>query len=676
MTKFWFCLSLTLAIICGILGIIPAFSHQYVVQDDARSHVFWMARFLNPELFPNDIIADYFQSVAPKGYTYFYQLFSLIGIPPLLLNKFLPIILGLITTTYCFGVAIQILPVPLTGFLSTLFLNQNLWLKDDLISATPRAFFYPLFLAFLYYFLRNYWLGIAITISLLGLFYPQGVLLCAALLILDFLYFRNQQKFTILTIGLTTAFFVLLPYALNTSKYSPIITLTQAKKLPEFYPGGRASFFSDNSFDFWLTGDRSGIIPPEWLSQFFLPPQVWAGLLLFILWSYIAIPNIMRYIYNPPKSPLERGTLEAPPFLRRAGGGFKIGIPTIMRQIYDPPQSALERGTLEAPPLQRGAGGGYKTLSYRLKNYYKYFPLAKKITNKIILLPELALASTGVFLAAHLLLFRLHHPSRYSQHSLRIIMALAGGIAFTLIIDFFRQKFHLLNYPSQRKPIKKTETILSSYPKLIKHPLDFLFPVKCSLFPLSTRKFIWHQCLYIVLTLLLLYPALTNNFPVTNYVVGKAPELYEFLAEQPSDISVASLALEANNIPTFAKRSILVGSEYALPYHQGYYAQIKQRANDLIQAQYSPNLEVVKKFIQKYEIDFWLLDYQALTLEYVRKNHRLQQLNNTAATLVRAQMENGIIPSLLNVQQSCQVLDIQHLVLLEAKCILGMTYDQ
>ena len=629
--KFWFCLSLTLAIICGILGIIPAFSHQYVVQDDARSHVFWMARFLNPKLFPNDIIADYFQSVAPKGYTYFYQLFSLIGISPLLLNKFLPIILGLITTAFCFGVAIEILPVPLAGFLSTLFLNQNLWLKDDLISATPRAFFYPLFLAFLYYFLRHSSLGIAITISLLGLFYPQGVLLCAALLVLDFLYFRNQQKFTLLTIGLTTAFFVLLPYALNTSKYSPIITLTQAKKLPEFFPGGRASFFSDNTFDFWLTGDRSGIIPPEWLSQSFLPPQVWAGLLLFIFLSSRTIPTVMRYIYNPPKSPLERGTLKTPPLEK---GTLKTP-PSERGTLKTPP---LEKGTLKAPPLQRGAGGGYKTVPHRLKNCYKYFPLAKKVTNKIILLPELALASTGIFLTAHLLLFRLHHPSRYSQHSLRIIMALAGGIAFTLIIDFLRQKFHLLNHPSQTKPVGKIKTI----------------------------------SIYIVLTLLLLYPALTNNFPVTNYVVGKAPELYEFLAEQPSDIRVASLALEANNIPTFAKRSILVGSEYALPYHQGYYSQIKQRANDLIQAQYSPNLEVVKKFIQKYDIDFWLLDSQALTLEYVRKNHRLQQLNNTTATLVRAQMENGIVPSLLNVQESCRIIDIQDLVLLEAKCILGM----
>jgi len=100
----------------------------------------------------------------------------------------------------------------------------------------------------------------------------------------------------------------------------------------------------------------------------------------------------------------------------------------------------------------------------------------------------------------------------------------------TLIIDFVRQKSHLFNHPSQTKPVGKIKTI----------------PI------------------YIVLTFLLLYPALTKNFPVTNYVVGKAPELYEFLAKQPLDIPVASLALEANNIPTFAKGSILVVSEYAL----------------------------------------------------------------------------------------------------------------
>ncbi|MGD1700846.1 glycosyltransferase family 39 protein [Dapis sp. BLCC M229] len=48
----------------------------------------------------------------------------------------------------------------------------------------------------------------------------------------------------------------------------------------------------------------------------------------------IAIPTVTKYIENPPKSPLERGTLNPPP---------------------------LQRGTLNPPPLQRGARGGYKT---------------------------------------------------------------------------------------------------------------------------------------------------------------------------------------------------------------------------------------------------------------------------------------------------------------------------
>ncbi|MEB3885120.1 hypothetical protein [Lyngbya sp. CCY1209] len=61
----WLGLSLVFATIYGGLAIAEAFSQDYVIQDDARQHVFWMRRFLDPDLFPNDAIADYFQSVAP-----------------------------------------------------------------------------------------------------------------------------------------------------------------------------------------------------------------------------------------------------------------------------------------------------------------------------------------------------------------------------------------------------------------------------------------------------------------------------------------------------------------------------------------------------------------------------------------------------------------------------------
>jgi len=66
--KFWFSLSLTFAVIyglwdCGRLSVVS------MVQDDAQQHVFWMQRFLDQRC-SQDLIADYFQSVAPAGYRY------------------------------------------------------------------------------------------------------------------------------------------------------------------------------------------------------------------------------------------------------------------------------------------------------------------------------------------------------------------------------------------------------------------------------------------------------------------------------------------------------------------------------------------------------------------------------------------------------------------------------
>jgi hypothetical protein len=55
---FWLSHSLTFSVIYAALALGKAFSSEYVVQDDARQHVFWMMRFIDPALFPNDIIAN------------------------------------------------------------------------------------------------------------------------------------------------------------------------------------------------------------------------------------------------------------------------------------------------------------------------------------------------------------------------------------------------------------------------------------------------------------------------------------------------------------------------------------------------------------------------------------------------------------------------------------------
>ncbi len=86
-TIFWLSLSLTFAALYAVLAMHKAFSSEYIIQDDARQHVFWMRRFLDPELFPKDIIADYFQSVAPPGYTALYHFMATLGIEPVVFSK-------------------------------------------------------------------------------------------------------------------------------------------------------------------------------------------------------------------------------------------------------------------------------------------------------------------------------------------------------------------------------------------------------------------------------------------------------------------------------------------------------------------------------------------------------------------------------------------------------------
>ncbi len=554
--RFWLGLSLAVAAFLGFQSLQYAFSSAYIVQDDARQHVFWMQRFLDPALFPNDLIADYFQSVAPVGHTTLYRLMAGIGIEPLVLNKVLPLLLGLITTGYCFGVSLQLLPIPAGAFLTTLLLNQSLWLEDDLVSATPRAFLYPLFLAFLYYLLRRSLFGVGVAITLEGVFYPPAALLSLAILTLRLV--RWQSKFPRLSqqrtdywlwgTGLIVAVLVLLPYELIPNPFGPVVTVAQAKEQLEFLQvegvQGRAFFFAENPLIYWLFGLRTGLL--FWL----LPPLVWAG---------FALPFWLR---QPARLPL-------------------------LRQVRE-----------------------------------------------VHILTRIVLASLALFLLAHIFLFHLHFPSRYTYHSLRVVAALAAGIALTVWLE-------------AKSRLVKQQSIQA----------------------LTGRQFL---CLGLTLVCGLglaiapFFPQLT--LPSQIQIVGKAPQLYEYLLEQPKDTLTASVAEEVNNLPSFAARSILVGREYALPYHTKYYAQIRQRTIDLINAQYSPDLAQVQKFIQKYGVNFLLLDRDAFAPAYLAEHNWISQFQPTTSK-VRWQLSQGKVPALSRLVGQCSALETEELILLSAKCI-------
>ncbi len=550
---FWFSLSLTFSAIYALLGLQQAFSGEYVIADDAREHVFWMQRFLDAELFPKDYIADYFQSVAPAGYTALYQWMTYLGINPLLLHKLLPPVLGLLTTGYCFGVCMEILPVPIAGFIATLLLNQSLWMTDDLASATPRAFLYPLFVVFMYYLLQRSLLPCAVAIALLGLFYPQCVFICAGVLILRLLRLEDgrlrlspdRQDYWLCATGLGVSLLVLLPYALTPNKFGPAYTAAQAKQIPDFWKG-KSAVFQRDLWRFFITGKRSGMFG----LPVFTPPTLCLGLLL---------PVLLRF-------------------------GSK-------------------------------------------------FPLSRYLTPSLMLLPQIILASIGMFFAAHALLFKLHLPSRYTSYTFRLLLTIATGIALTLLLDA------VLGWLRQhgKNRFSKPQLLAMGTTLLIGAGLVF-------------------------------YPSFVKNFPLAGYVVGRVPPLYEFFAQQPKNILIASLSEEANNLPTFSRRSILMGREYYIPYHKRYYQQIRQRFFELIRAQYSQNLAEAQNLIRQYGVDFWLLDREWSTAQYLHNNgwfRRFQLIKEEVAAL-----QQGKVPALLGVVEQCTVFQTKDLVVLQADCIV------
>ena len=556
--SFWFWLSLTFSTIYAWLGSRLAFSGAYVVQDDARQHVFWMRRFLDSTLFPGDLMADYFQSTAPPGYAAIYRAIAAVGIDPLLLSKILPLILALIATGYCFGVCLQLLNVPFAAFVSTLLLNQNLWLQDDLVSGIARAFVYPIFLAFLYYLLKASrsapsivsLLPLLVTIALEGLIYPQLVFIMAGVLLLQGLRWQNGLRLApnwrISAIGLAVAFVVMLPYAIESSAFGPVVTVTEARSMAEFQPQGRTRLFVPNLWEYWFTEERSGLF--RWIMPLCI----------------LSVPLLPWLLRQPDR-----------------------------------------------------------------------FPLVREV-RQIGILVRVAIVSLSMFLAAHALLFTLYLPSRYSQNTLQIITALSGAIATVILLDGLLRWAKSANQPIAA--IALTGALAGT----------LLFSPYLWEFPKQTRVF----------------------------SIGAYPGLYEFLAAQPKDILVASLAREADNIPTFAQRSILTSREYSIPYHKGYYQQIYQRTDDLIRAQYSPNRAAVKALIDKYGVDFWLVDrrYAARPIPAnnageIRITRWLSQFQSTPE--VTAQIDRGATPFVRRSINRCSVWKQDDLVLLSAQCMIN-----
>jgi hypothetical protein len=550
----WLSFSLAVSLYFGGISWHYAFSQPYIVQDDARIHIVWLQQFVDPQLFPNDLFANYYQAIQPIGFKGFYWAVAQLGIEPLWFAKFLPLLLSLFTTTYCFLVSLKFLPIPFSAFLSTLILNQNIWLKDDLISATPRSFNYLLLAAFLYYVLKRSLIPCLITLTLQGLFYPQLMLVEIGVLSLrcwrwqhrSIKFVNDRSTWIVALAGWSIGLGVILLFSNGvTQEFGDLVTAAQMQAMPEFNPNGRRAYFGVPPVQFWFAG-ASGLRLP------LFPPIIWVSLGL--------------------------------PFLLKARS-----------------------------------------------------PLTNSIAHTN-LLGQVAIASLSLFGLAHALFPMLYLPSRYTFYSFRLIMAIGAGLVLFVLI---RKGYAWL----------QTKRNLSRNLTLTQRLVVGL----CGLFAMAVIGI----------------PAIPALFlDCHNWIIGETPELYQFLSNQPSNTLVASLTLEANNLPAFTQRSVLVSQELAMPYHSRFYQQVQQRLVDLIHAQYSPNLSETQTILSKYQVDFLLIDDRFSNPDYLLEQNWL--IHSSVQPVVMqtvTQLHQGTVPALTQTIDRCTAFQDGSLILLEVSCI-------
>jgi hypothetical protein len=550
----WLYLSLLAPLYYGLISAYYSISQDYIVQDDARNHMVWLQRFVDPQLFPNDLIANYYLTVEPIGYKIFYWLMAKVGIQPTLLNTVAPTLLGIIATVYLFLLFLKILPIPAGAFLTTLIFNQQLWLRDDLVSLSPRAFLYPFFAAFLYYLVNKSLLPCLATIALQGLFFPPHMFIEVAILTIRLFYgserflklSKQKEDYIFWLTGLLVALASLLPFTLTMSEVGPVITAAQMKTMPEYGSLGRLRFFGFNPFQFIFMGN-SGLGLP------IFPSIIWIG---------FGLPPLLKF----------------------------------------------------------------------------QFPLARFITAELRIVTQIVLASLSLFSLAYLFLLQLFFPNRYTYHSARFVLAIASGIVLTVLLEAGWRWL-------QRK-----------------RQANFQF---------NAREWLLIRLTAFLAAVVIIVPAIPPLFFVEQgWVIGEAPEIYRYLANQPKETLIASLADDGTNLPAFAQRSTLVSREFALPYHPNYYNQIKQRIVDLIHIQYGSDLSESRQLMSNYGIDFLLVERNAFNPKYLSTKDWLIQSSFQSVVLEAiARLEQREQPALRQFVDSCSVVSTQTLILLETACI-------
>ena len=225
--------------------------------------------------------------------------------------------------------------------------------------------------------------------------------------------------------------------------------------------------------------------------------------------------------------------------------------------------------------------------------FIAYFFLGKRFFKLPRGLYALLLSGCLLYWLADIFLMKLYFPNRYVKNTFPIFMALAGGYWLYMIWK-------------RKKEKKKIEN------------LGFIKGYSCifclSFILLATGFYEFNDVLR------------PRSFGTYRY---SKHDLYNFISSLPDRPMIAVHPHLGSEIPLMSGKSVLISKELSHPWWTKYWEIISNRTRDFFEAHYSTDKSQIECFINKYNIDYWIISKKHFTKRYLNmKKFYMQPFND------------------------------------------------
>ncbi len=263
-----FCLAAAVLLWAG-----PNLARVDLFDSDATHHVFWLYRYADPALFPEDPSVEYFASpsVAPWGYRALYAVIAPFA-DVLFAAEVVSVLLLAITVLLAWklGTALTSTARPLAG-LFAVTATIALLPVTDLVPPMgfQRTFALPITLLCLWALVTRRYAWVGVSWLAAALTYPViiPVLGLTAVIVfgMDLLRERRLPRLWWWNAALGVVTLAIVIVGSSTPEgVGPMVSYEQASHMPEFGPGGRQTLFGQTWSGYWFGHHRTGLGWSPW----------------------------------------------------------------------------------------------------------------------------------------------------------------------------------------------------------------------------------------------------------------------------------------------------------------------------------------------------------------------------------------------------------------------------